>query len=191
MLVPRHPCLSDCPLSACCACPACAMQVTTGSDVYSYGVLMWCLYTGENPYLCERGLLVPNKRFPLFPDPTPPLYKQLAERCLQRDPHDRPTFAEISARLVALCDPGPSIPMPAGPPRPALLDAEPQAAATATITIGSSSDEGDSRAISYCDSRSMLLEHLQSQALSSSSGTGPLAPGTPPAASVCATSPPA
>ena len=185
------------------------MQVTTGSDVYSYGVLMWCLYTGENPYLCERGLLVPNKRFPLFPDPTPPLYKQLAERCLQRDPHDRPTFAEISARLVALCDPGPSIPMPAGPPRPAppTLNAEPQAVATAatatgerqppTVTavkFGSGSGEKEQGlVIGFCDSRSMLgsclLEHLQSQALSSSSGTGTLAPGTLPAASGCATSP--
>ena len=73
--------------------------MTTGSDVYSYGVLIWSLYTGQQPYVCAAGRLVPNRQFPHFLNTSHPQYMTLARRCLQADPHDRPTFADISSCL--------------------------------------------------------------------------------------------
>ena len=76
-------------------------QVTTGSDVYSFGVLLWSLYTGKNPYTHNKaGLLVPSSYFPLFPPATLPEYRDLANSCLRRDPHLRPSFVEITRKLV-------------------------------------------------------------------------------------------
>ena len=63
---------------------------------------MWSLYTGQQPYVCTAGRLLPNKRFPHFLNTCHPQYIALARRCLQADPHDRPTFADISACLHEL-----------------------------------------------------------------------------------------
>ena len=122
---------------ACLRCPP-ALQITTGSDVYSFGVLMWSVYTGQQPYELEGGVLIPNTLFPHFPTTAPPRYKVLAERCLQRYPHRRPTFAEISDSLVALYSKevdGPRA-APAGSARPApappTLHVQMTAAATST-----------------------------------------------------------
>ena len=117
-------------------CPP-ALQITTGSDVYSFGVLMWSFYTGQQPYVWAAGMLRPNTLFPHFPTAAAPQYKSLAERCLQRDPHQRPTFAEISDSLVAFFSEemdGPGT-APAGPARPApptLHNVEVLATATST-----------------------------------------------------------
>ena len=79
------------------SCP----QVTTGSDVYSFGVLMWSLYMGQKPYVVKAGEVLPNMLFPHFPVHAPPQYTGLVQSCLRRDPHERPTFPEITASLVA------------------------------------------------------------------------------------------
>ena len=94
------------------------MQVTTGSDVYSFGVIMWSLYCGQHPYVSKGGFFVPNSLFPRFPAGAHPVYKSLALQCLLTDPHERPTFANISDVLQALLlsSPGSS---EAGTPRAA------------------------------------------------------------------------
>ena len=80
---------------------AACLQVTLASDVYSFGVIMWCLYTGQRPFVVKAGEWLPNKQFPKFPPGTPAQYSALVQRCLQWDPHKRPTFPEVSAILTA------------------------------------------------------------------------------------------
>ena len=173
------------PLPPCCTCA----QITTGSDVYSFGVLMWSLYTGQQPYVFEDNMVAPNKLFPKFPNADLPQYVSLAERCMQRKPHDRPAFSEISPCLQAILagsDPsgngsgGPPTAGP-GPPRqgsPTLREAAalpspfPTAASAAQqqpgvpLTGGSGPEEEgiDMASMSHCNSRCLLgsglLSHL-------------------------------
>ena len=174
-------------------CPP-ALQITTGSDVYSFGVLMWSFYTGQQPYVWAAGVLKPNTLFPHFPTTANPEYKSLAERCLQGDPHQRPTFAEILGSLVAIFNEevdGPGT-APAGPARPAptppiLHTSSTPAAATAMYVPTSKSNSNsncgpcdshvtpssiDSTSTRYCAIRS----HLASCLLSGQ----PLPPPPPP-----------
>ena len=88
-------------------------QVTPGSDVYSFGVLMWSSYTGEHPYVNLDGEWAPNHLFPHFHssgcysnDQSHAQYKALAGRCLQTDPHLRPSFVQIDARLSVILGQG-------------------------------------------------------------------------------------
>ena len=63
-------------------------------------MLLWSLYTGKNPYMAKAGMLVPNPTFPQFSPSAHPEYQDLANSCLRRDPHLRPSFSEISSRLA-------------------------------------------------------------------------------------------
>ncbi|KAI3430353.1 hypothetical protein D9Q98_004948 [Chlorella vulgaris] len=74
----------------------------TKADVYSFGVLLWEIVTGEVP---SRGQL----RDPVVPDECPPEVAALIDRCLSHDPGDRPT----STNLVELLQRCPSAPPPA------------------------------------------------------------------------------
>ena len=98
--------------------PAPHNQVTMGSDVYSFGVLMWYLYMGMQPYMLKDGVLMRNTIFPHFPRSAQPEYRSLAESCLQRDPHMRPSFVEISSSLSKYCNEADSVPdsVPDHPP---------------------------------------------------------------------------
>lgn len=69
-------------------------------DVYSYGVLLWELMTGEMPYSgvdIEKlpYLVVQEKLRPKIPDSAPPDLKALISACWAPDPKDRPTFDTI------------------------------------------------------------------------------------------------
>ena len=108
------------------------LQVTTGSDAYSFGVLMWTLYTGQQPYVVSRsGVPLSNPLFPHFPKAghaTHPQYICLAERCLRMDPHERPSFVEIAKGLLDFFDRecvAPGIHRPAPPNLPGLPQSAP------------------------------------------------------------------
>ena len=152
------------------SCPLCyclnLLQVTTGSDVYSFGVLMWSLYMGQQPYVVRSGVLFTNPLFPHFPTAghaAHPQYTYLAERCLRRDPHERPSFAEITDCLLDFFTrqsvaPGPPQAVPPtvsrvvpGPHQP------PPATSSHSYTVGSDGliiSSGSQ--LSYVDSRCLL-----------------------------------
>jgi serine/threonine protein kinase len=69
-------------------------------DVYAFGVLVYEIMTGEEPYKELRGPLAIHKavragRRPPIPNSLPKDLRQLIERCWAQEPKDRPPFDEI------------------------------------------------------------------------------------------------
>uniref|UniRef100_A0A8D1LR13 Mitogen-activated protein kinase kinase kinase n=1 Tax=Sus scrofa TaxID=9823 RepID=A0A8D1LR13_PIG len=78
-----------------------------GSDIWSYGVLLWELLTGEVPYRGIDGLAVAygvavNKLTLPIPSTCPEPFAKLMKDCWQQDPHVRPSFASILEQLTAI-----------------------------------------------------------------------------------------
>uniref|UniRef100_M4AAJ4 mitogen-activated protein kinase kinase kinase n=1 Tax=Xiphophorus maculatus TaxID=8083 RepID=M4AAJ4_XIPMA len=78
-----------------------------GSDVWSYGVLLWELLTGEAPYKGIDGLAVAygvavNKLTLPIPSTCPEPFAQLMSECWDQDIHRRPDFASILTQLTTL-----------------------------------------------------------------------------------------
>lgn len=74
------------------------------SDVWSYGVLLWELLTGETPYKGFDALAVAygvavNKLTLPIPSTCPSPFSSLMEACWSPDPHKRPTFVRILLEL--------------------------------------------------------------------------------------------
>lgn len=70
-------------------------------DVYSFGILLWCLTTREEPFEefeefepFFRAICYDNVR-PIIPPNTLPRLKDLIEKCWAADPTTRPSFAKI------------------------------------------------------------------------------------------------
>eukprot|EP00794_Sanderia_malayensis_P019494 gene19494-21419_t len=79
-------------------------QCTSKSDVWSYGVLLWEIFSlGNIPYpgwnnKKTREMVEGGYRMPL-PSGTPLKVYQIMSKCWDYDPEDRPTFAEIVRQL--------------------------------------------------------------------------------------------
>lgn len=82
-------------------------QLRPSCDVYSFGIMLWQLYTGQVPYQGMRyaeivyKVAVCNMR-PVFPESTPKEYRDLAEQCWNNDAAVRPTFEQVEAALEGL-----------------------------------------------------------------------------------------
>nr|XP_034964333.1 mitogen-activated protein kinase kinase kinase 21 isoform X1 [Zootoca vivipara] len=78
-----------------------------GSDIWSYGVLLWELLTGEVPYRGIDGLAVAygvavNKLTLPIPSTCPEPFAKLMKVCWAQDPHIRPPFTLILEQLTAI-----------------------------------------------------------------------------------------
>ncbi|KAK9891653.1 hypothetical protein WA026_015621 [Henosepilachna vigintioctopunctata] len=77
------------------------------SDVWSYGVLLWELLTGETPYrgidtlAVAYGVAVNKLTLPI-PSTCPKPWGELMEKCWESDPHRRPSFEQILESLDSI-----------------------------------------------------------------------------------------
>jgi len=78
-----------------------ARNFTKSSDVYSYAIMLWELWTGEDP--CPRDVApvnLANKVLhedyrPIIPQRVPPSWQELIGLCWHTDPNERPPFERI------------------------------------------------------------------------------------------------
>ncbi|MEV6344973.1 protein kinase [Actinoplanes sp. NPDC051851] len=79
--------------------------VEPASDVYALGVLLYRLLAGESPWTVETTTQMLTAHVYVEPAPlpdlpgVPPAIADLVERCLAKDPADRPVAAEVSGTL--------------------------------------------------------------------------------------------
>ncbi|XP_073299724.1 uncharacterized protein [Primulina huaijiensis] len=82
-------------------------RVSEKVDVFSFGIAMWEILTGEEPYAnmhCGAiiGGIVNNTLRPPIPERCDEEWRNLMEECWTHDPAIRPSFTEITNRLRAM-----------------------------------------------------------------------------------------
>ncbi|KAK4755125.1 hypothetical protein SAY87_008882 [Trapa incisa] len=82
-------------------------KVSEKVDVFSFGIVLWEILTGEEPYANMHygaiiGGIVNNTLRPPVPSYCDPEWRLLMEQCWAPDPTARPCFADIARRLRVL-----------------------------------------------------------------------------------------
>ncbi|PNH11410.1 Mitogen-activated protein kinase kinase kinase 13-A [Tetrabaena socialis] len=81
--------------------------ISKAVDVYSFGVLLWQLYTSSRPWAGLRHgqiivMVVTQSAKLRFPPGCPPAYEALAMACMAADPKDRPPIKSVLAELEVM-----------------------------------------------------------------------------------------
>ena len=79
------------------------------TDVYSYGLVLYFLYTQKVPFEGLSGAKAATKAAkmhsrPIFPDNIPDNWKELISKCWHKNPHIRPSTPEIIEKLQKMKD---------------------------------------------------------------------------------------
>ncbi|KAL9228298.1 hypothetical protein vseg_003892 [Gypsophila vaccaria] len=82
-------------------------KVSEKVDVFSFGIALWEILTGEEPYAnmhCGAiiGGILKNTLRPPIPERCDPEWRKLMEQCWSVDPDVRPSFTEITNRLRSM-----------------------------------------------------------------------------------------
>ncbi|CAN6184681.1 unnamed protein product [Urochloa humidicola] len=91
-------------------------MVSTKVDVYSFGIIMWEILTGQEPYAGMHhggviGGILSNTLRPPVPPTCDPQWRDLMEQCWSNEPEKRPTFTEVVSRLRLMLETNQSSPL--------------------------------------------------------------------------------